>query len=257
MCFFKKKIVHETIHFLNCNFLNLFIISTLCALFTIATHYLLEPTAYDLSHIYGTNFFDTFTVFKTTSHLTINQQKILFNLSFIKISTLILGNTILCSSIMSILQNPNLNKIYNVPKILKKSLFFMPKLFSLFFITASIVEVGFIFFTLTGVILCILLFISPIIFLIDQSGVFNAIKKSFKISWKNITKIFFPIFVWLLCKLSLIIFFAIFHFFSTFVTFFLLQVILNNLTIIIYIYFFYFYIFLKQEKYKKKFSSEL
>ncbi|WP_343126709.1 YciC family protein [Buchnera aphidicola] len=248
MCFLKNILVYETSDFLKRNFLNLLIISIFCSFLTIMIHFILGPNSYNLSRVYGTNFFDSFAIIKRTPYFTLHQQKILFNLSFIKMSSILINNTILCASIMYMFQYHNLEEIFDVIKILKKSFKFMPPLLLLMFVTASIIEIGFIFFTLSGIILSILLFISPIIFLVDNTSIYETIKKSLKISWKHISKIFFPIFTWLLCKLLLIIIFATFCFFSTYINFFILQIIINLLTITVYTYIFYFYIFLNQNK---------
>ncbi|WP_075431889.1 YciC family protein [Buchnera aphidicola] len=213
--FFKKQII------------NIIILSALCAFFTIIIQYMIGPNLNEISILYETFFLKKYTFFQILHKITNEQKKIILHIFCVKTLSLLINHTALYTAIIFLIKSIISKKQKNLYHIIKKSIHYLPIVLPLIFLKFFITEVGFIFFKIPGIILSILLPLSPVLLLIENQNILSSLKNSILISWENIYVIIFPILVWNFLKWILITLFVTLYIFPVHMNIFIINFLLN------------------------------
>lgn len=233
--FFKKQII------------NILILSIICSLIKIIIQYIIGPNIYELYVVYNTLFSKNYSLLKIVQTMTSEQKKIILHIFLTKTISLIINRTILYISIIYLIKLIISKKNKSLYYIIKKSICYTPTLLPLIFITFFITQIGFILLTFPGILLNVLLSLSPVLLLIEKKNTISAIKKSIIISWKYIYIVILPIIIWIFIKWLIITTIITLHIFPIYINIFLLNVLINIGYSFLIIYLFRFNTLLKMK----------
>ncbi|AEH39764.1 hypothetical protein BCTU_179 [Buchnera aphidicola (Cinara tujafilina)] len=213
--FFKKQIV------------NIIILSILCSLLTIIIQYIIGPHINELSMLYETLCLKQNSLFQIIKNITPEQKKIILHVFCVKTLSLLLNNTILYGSIILLIQSIVSKKQEGIYQIIIQSISYIPRLLPLIFLNFFIIEIGFIFFTAPGILLNILLPLSPVLLIIENRNILSSLRNSILISWENIYIMIVPILIWNFLKWIILTFFITLYIFPVNINVFIINFFLN------------------------------
>lgn len=237
----KNLLYRDTRYFIYNNIAYIILIVCFTTFFMMLLDTLITPDIKQISFLYEDTQKDFFTLFDIIKNMSIEQKKILLKSSVSKMFCSLISNTILFSSIISLItivssgSKVTLSVFFSILKILFNNLLI------LMFILFIMIKISFTCFIIPGIFVTNLLSLSPIILCIERSSILTAMLSSIKIVYKNL-KITFPsVLLWLFLKvLCLFIpaFYDLSHINMIFLFLFFIQY-LTSAAVIIYLFRFY------------------
>ncbi|CAL4321853.1 UPF0259 membrane protein YciC [Buchnera aphidicola (Eriosoma lanigerum)] len=234
------SLYRDTYNFIIQKMNSIIIIAFLSSIISTIINYGIILNIYTISNLY--THYNTNNIFELINIIPLEQKIILIKISILKTISYLISNTsfigllIIFISIIS-----NHNRI-NIVLSIKKMFSIFLHLFSLLFILSVIIQLGFIFFILPGIIGLILLSLSPIILIIERKTIIDSMYSSILLTKEKIYILAPAIIIWILGKLTIsMLLITIFYIFPEFISF-LLQNTINNCIfsiLIVYLYRFY------------------
>lgn len=140
-------------------------------------------------------------LFETLQNMSPDQQRILLRISAASIIATLTGHVLLLGGMLCLIPAASAGKNLSALTAMGSAIPLLPRLLLLIFSMTLIIQLGFIGYIVPGIILSILLSLSPVILTTEKSGVIAAMRSSFRLAKKNIRLVAPAVSVWLLIKL--------------------------------------------------------
>ena len=237
----KNLLYRDTRYFIYNNIAYIILIVCFTTFFMMLLDTLITPDIKKISFLYEDTPKNFSTLFDVIQHMNIEQKKILLKSSVSKLFSSLISNTVLLSSIISLItvvssgKKVTLSVLFSILKILFNNLLILT------FVLTIIIKISFTCFIIPGIFMTNLLSLSPIILCMEKSSILTAILSSIRIVYKNFKIIFPSVLLWLLLKLLCLFipaFYDLSHINMIFLFLFFIQY-LTSATVIIYLFRFY------------------
>ncbi|WP_331828149.1 YciC family protein [Candidatus Blochmannia sp. SNP] len=240
------KLSRDVFHFIHNYCTDITILILITTLIQVCLDYVLLPKQEEL--IFMNNFIGI-GLRNVIKELSADQQYILFKLSAANGISKMLSSTFLFGSILTMLHlisttNKN-NQHLNIGNIITSTILIFPKFLLLIFYTTLFVQLGLMTAIIPGILLAIIISLTPVIIITDNLPIMESICLSIKISSRNFHLITPPILLWFLIKTMLIL--ILFHHYDYWIciTKILVNSLSNALSVIILIYLYRLYMLVK------------
>ncbi|WP_284442976.1 YciC family protein [Buchnera aphidicola] len=241
-----SKLRHDTRHFFCKQIGIIFFISALVACINILIDFFVKPDMHIISIIKNNQFTRFSSFLELMNNMTFEDKNELLKYFIFKSIESLISKTILLGSIITLISILSKNKKESIISSIGSLFSFLPSLFILNFLTTFIIQMGYMFLIIPGILLSIILSLSPIIFSFKQHGLIDSIRLSIYISWKYIRIIEPVVLFWICSKFLLTILVTNIHFINNNILFLISNISMNMLFSILIIYLFRFYmIFLR------------
>lgn len=196
----KNMLYRDTRYFIYNNISYIILISFFITFFLILLNLLITPDIKKISFLYEETAITLSELLDYINNMSVEQKAILLKLSLSKLLSSIIGNTILFSSVISLIN------IVSSGKNITFSLFFsvlktsFNNLLILIFVLIILIKLSFICFFIPGILFSSFLSLSPIILSIEKNSIFKSILSSVYIVYKRFKIIFPSLLLWLLLK---------------------------------------------------------
>lgn len=238
------QLYRDTGNFFRNKFTQIISISLLTSVITIIINNLISPNI-DQIHLLNQNKNHFISVFNFMNDISNDQKLLLLRILASNIVSILIGNTILLLGILCLIYIASSVSNLNIFQVIKLIFIMFPKMFTQTFIITILIQFGFLLLIIPGILLSILLSLSPLILFKEQINIINSIKKSMKLAWKNITYITPIIIFWTFSRLFLILLFSKINIFPNIITILLLNTLSNILSSLLVIYLYRLYMLVK------------
>lgn len=231
------KLSRDVLHFIHNYCTNIIILILITTLIQICLDYVLFPEQEALTFM---NNFIGIGLRNVIRELSVDQQYVLFRVSAANSISKILSSTFLSGSILTMLHlistaNKS-NQHLNIGNVITSAMLIFPKFLLLIFCTTLLVQLGLMIAIIPGIILAIIISLTPVIAITDNLPIIKSVCLSIKISSRNFHLITPPILLWFFIKTMLML--ILFHHYNywIFITKILVNSLSNTLSVIILIY---------------------
>ncbi|QIE01993.1 YciC family protein [Buchnera aphidicola] len=237
-----RELYHDTYYFFSKQIKMIIFISISVTFLNIFLEMLFQPDMHISSIIENNHFINANSLLELINNMNIYEKHQLLKYSIVKIMIFLASKTILTSSIITlILFLSNMIKD-SIISLIYSFLSFLPSLFMLNFLTVIIIQLGLMLFVVPGVLLSIILPLSPIILSFKHGGLISSIRTSMYLSWKHIKIIGPGVLFWIFGKFFItILFLSYMHVMNKNIILFMLNISINIIFSILIIYLFRFY----------------
>lgn len=243
-----SEIRSDTYHFFSKQIGIIFFISVFVTLVGMLSDMFIKPDMHIVSIIENNKFINAHSLLDLINNMNLEEKNELLKYSIFKIIELLLGKTVLLGSMIILISNLSYNKKESITSSISSLFASLPNLFLLNFITTFLIQLGFMFFIIPGVLLSIILSLSPIIFSFKKHGLIESIRFSMCVSWKYIKIIGSGVLFWMCSKFITTTMLSNIYFINKNIVFLILNVSVNILYSLLIIYLFRFYmIFLRSQ----------
>ncbi|ANF17041.1 hypothetical protein XW81_01295 [Buchnera aphidicola (Schlechtendalia chinensis)] len=236
-----NSLYHDTINFLRKKKIIVCIIVLFASSITVTLDNILNTNSDILKIFYESKMHQYYSIFDFIKTLTLSQQKKLLFYSMMKLFSSLVGTTVLIGILEIFIKSLSFkNQILSLE--FKKNIpYLFINIFILMFIITTVVQLGFVFLVVPGIIAFVFFSLSPIILVCDNKTIIQSIFSSFKITFQNFKTIFPAIMLWILFKLVVLMLFLNIKIVSESFALFLLNVMINFISAALIIYLFRFY----------------
>ncbi|URJ27114.1 envelope biogenesis factor ElyC [Candidatus Blochmanniella camponoti] len=240
------KVSQDVLCFIRNYYINIITLILATTVIQASLDYILLPKKEDL--IFMNNFING-SLQDMIKELSSDQQYILLKLSAANSISKLLSSTFLFGNILTMLHvlsttNKN-NQSFNIINIIKSAIPLFPKLLLLIFYTTLCIQLGLMIAIVPGILLAIIISLTPVMLITNNISIMEAIRLSIKISYRNIHLTTPPILLWFLMKTILIL--ILIHYFHSWI--FIVKILTNTtnniLSVIILIYLYRLYMIIR------------
>ncbi|WWO99728.1 MAG: YciC family protein [Candidatus Dasytiphilus stammeri] len=240
-----RSLSRDTINFCCNQGINIILMAMLISCLTVIMNIIILPSYSDqMQFLFATNdpkyleksFFDI------VQKMSSEQLMLLLYISGIKFFITLLGHTLMLGGILNLITMVSSGKPGNILLALENSLLQFPRLLILTFIINLLNQLGLIILIFPGIVLTILLSLSPIVMINEQTSISNSMRISTNMIWKYHKLVIPAIILWLFGKYLVLIFSAfVTPLFVMTISMIILNIIyyLINAVLTIYLYRFY------------------
>ncbi|URJ32472.1 YciC family protein [Blochmannia endosymbiont of Camponotus sp.] len=240
------KVSQDVLCFIRNYYINITTLIFATTLMQASLDYILLPNTEDL--IFMHNFINR-SLQDIIKELSSDQQYILLKLSAANSISKLLSSTFLFGSILTMLHvlstTDKNNQSFNIINIIKSAIPMFPKLLLLIFYTTLCIQLGLMIAIVPGILLTIIISLTPIIITTNNISIMEAIRLSIKVSYRNIYLTTPPILLWFLMKTIFILIYI--HYFHSWI--FIVKILINStnniLSVIILIYLYRLYMIIR------------
>ncbi|URJ23755.1 YciC family protein [Blochmannia endosymbiont of Camponotus sp.] len=241
------KVSQDVLCFIRNYYINITTLIFATTLMQASLDYILLPKTEDL--IFMHNFINR-SLQDIIKELSSDQQYILLKLSAANSISKLLSSTFLFGSILTMLHvlstTDKNNQSFNIINIIKSAIPMFPKLLLLIFYTTLCIQLGLMIAIVPGILLTIIISLTPIIITTNNISIMEAIRLSIKVSYRNIYLTTPPILLWFLMKTIFILIYI--HYFHSWI--FIVKILINStnniLSVIILIYLYRLYMIIRR-----------
>ncbi|WWO97348.1 MAG: YciC family protein [Candidatus Dasytiphilus stammeri] len=240
-----RSLYRDTINFCYHQAINIILMAILISFITVLINSIIFPYySEQMQFIFGTNDPKYFSksLLEIVPKMSSEQLMLLLYIFVIKFVITLLGHTLMLGGILNLITMVSSGKRGNILLALQSAVLQFPKLLILTFIINLLNNLGLIILIFPGIVLTILLSLSPIVMINEQTSISDAMRISTYMIWKYHKLIIPAIILWLFGKYLVLIFSAfVTHLFIMTISIIILNIIyyVINAVLIIYLYRFY------------------
>ncbi|WWO98703.1 MAG: YciC family protein [Candidatus Dasytiphilus stammeri] len=237
-----RSLSRDTVNFCCHQGMNIILFAILISSITVIINSILLPSySEQIQFLFGTTDSKDLekSLFAIIQKMSSEQLILLLYISGIKFFITLLGHTLMLGGILNLTMMVSSGKPGNIFLALEKSVLEFPRLLLLTFMITLLNQLGLIILIFPGIVLTILLSLSPIIMMNEKTSILDAMRISTHIVWKYNTLVIPAMSLWIFGK-YLVLIFSVFvtHLFFMTISIIILNIIsyLINAVLTIYLY---------------------
>lgn len=236
-----SELRHDTHYFFSKQIRNILFISIAVTFISIIIDMLIQPDMHIMSIIEDKNFINSNSFLDLINNMNQEEKFELLKYSILKIIILLMSKTLLLGGIITLIISLSNNKQESISFSICSLYKFLPSIFLLNCFTTFIIQLGFMFLIIPGILLSILLALAPIIFSFKKHSLIDSIYSSIYISWKYINIIGPSVLFWMLGRFILTTMLSNLYFINKNIIVLILNIGMNMLFSFLIVYLFRFY----------------
>ncbi|OON41224.1 hypothetical protein BTJ39_04445 [Izhakiella australiensis] len=199
-----SSLYRDSGNFFRHQLVTIFLMALLTAFISVMIGHALTPGADQLSQL-PQNGFSSTNLMDMVRNLSPEQQRILLRASFAGTLASLVGNTLLMGGMLTLIPLVSAGQRTSALRAIGLSAPLLPRLLILSFLMTLVIQLGFLFVVVPGVILAVLLSLAPVILGAGQHGIFASIRQSVNLAWHNMRLVTPAVLFWLLAKMLLLL----------------------------------------------------
>ncbi|MGV3344383.1 YciC family protein [Enterobacteriaceae bacterium LUAb1] len=201
-----SSLYRDTGNFFRHQFFTILLLALLTAFISTILRHALIPSPEQLS-IFNMNEQSTPSgnVFELIQNMTQEQRLMLLRISAANSFASLASNTLLLGGMLFLIPIASAGQRVSALRAIGASAPLLPKLLLMVFLISFLVQLGFAVMVIPGVVLTILLSLSPILMVSGKMGILNAMRSSFRLVWQNMRLVAPVVVLWMIAKISLLL----------------------------------------------------
>ncbi|WLS77052.1 YciC family protein [Erwinia pyri] len=199
------SLYRDTGNFLRHQLITIVLMALLTSFITVLIGHALTPGADQLSILTDGDSGSGMSLLEMVQNMSPDQQRVLLRASAAGTFASLVGNTLLLGGMLALIPMVSAGQRVSALRAIGASAPALPRLLLLVFIMTLIIQIGFMVLVVPGVILAVVLALSPVILSTEKVGLFAAMRTSIRLVWSQMKVVAPAVAVWLLAKIVVLL----------------------------------------------------